>query len=133
MKDLRPALIVVNGEISIRLKNSDLAFTLYRNPAGGHIGDAAIGKSYARVSDVRLIRQHHDSYGFDPFYSRVDEAGDDINVVNHEIQHHIHIRPTLAVGREAMAFDETRRSQIRLRRQNGCIEALEMPHVVEQY
>ena len=51
----------------------------------------------------------------------------DVDVVDHEIEHHVHVRAALAVGREAVALDEARRVQIRLGGQDRCVEALEMP------
>ena len=60
---------------------------------------------------------------------RIDDRLHDVDVVDHQVQDDVHVRAALAVRRQPVAFDEARPRQVRLGRQNGRVEALEMAHL----
>src|SRR3989338_5778629 len=62
--DLRPLLVVIDGDVGVRLEKTDFSLALEGHPAGGHVGDAAAGKGDARIGDVRLVSQDRDADGF---------------------------------------------------------------------
>src|SRR5438132_12843457 len=95
VKNLRTALIIVDGKIGVRLKKSDLPFALYRNSAGGYISDTPVRECYSGIRYIGLVRQHRHPHGLYPIHGRAHQAGDDVDIVNHEIQHHIDIGSTL--------------------------------------
>src|SRR5687768_11266253 len=66
--DLRPPLVVIDRNISVRLEKSYFPFALERNPARGHVGNTAIGKIDPCVGDVRLVGQDRHAHRFDPLY-----------------------------------------------------------------
>ena len=61
---------------------------------------------------------------------RCHRAADDhlhqIDIVNHQVEHHVHVGAALLERRQAMALDEARPRQQRLGRQDRRIEALQM-------
>ncbi len=56
-----------------------------------------------------------------------DDGLHDVDVVDHQIQHDVHIGAALLVRRESMTLDEAWRFQMRLGGEDRRVETLEMP------
>jgi len=56
--DLATLILVIEREISVFLKDSNLAHTLGADAAGGHICDATVFEVKSRVCDVFALAEH---------------------------------------------------------------------------
>src|SRR4030095_446192 len=99
VKNLRPTLIIVDGKVGVRVKESDLTFALYRDATSSYISDTTVRERDSCVGYIGLVRQHCHPYGFYPIHRRADEAGPSIDIVYHEIQDHIHLPPSFDAAR----------------------------------
>ena len=103
-----PALVEVDREVGVGLEDAQLALALERDPAGGHVGDAAVGEAQARVGDVDGRREHRDADRLHGPHRRRHHAEDDVEVVDHQVEDDVDVGAALGERRQAMALDEAR-------------------------
>ena len=81
--DLAALILVIEREIRVFLKNSNLAHPLGADAAGGHVCHAAVFKMKPRVCDVLAIAEHGHADGVDTPKRRADEMQNNFEIVNH--------------------------------------------------
>src|SRR5262245_23364934 len=82
---------VIERVIFIRLKDAELAQPLAGDAAGGDVGDAPVGELEPGVGQIDLRRQYGDADRFEFDDVASDQAGDDVQLVNHQIHHHVDV------------------------------------------
>src|SRR6185295_7640877 len=108
------------------LKDPDLSFSLPRNSTGSDVGHRARSERHARVGDVEHRRQDGHPHRRDIPRFRSDERQQQIDVVDHEIEHHGHIRPARTERSQALAVDEPRPLHVRKRSAHRSVETLDV-------
>jgi hypothetical protein len=107
-EDLSCLFLVVEGQVAIFLEHADLAEFLWADSRGGDIGDAAVLEAEAGIGDVLAAGEDWHAYGVDGHDGGADEVEDDLEVMDHEVQHHADICGAVGEGREAVCLDEAR-------------------------
>ena len=102
------AVAVVDRHVGVGLEEADLALALHRHAAGGDVGDRAAGEAQARVGDVGGLGEHRHADRLDALERRVDDAEDDVEVVDHQVEDDVDLGAALGERRQAMALDEAR-------------------------
>src|SRR5262245_24073134 len=82
---------VIERVIFVRLKDAQLAQPLAGDAAGGDVGDAAAREFQPGVGQIDLLRKYRDADRLDFDYVAFDQAGDDVQLVNHQIHHHVDV------------------------------------------
>ena len=86
MKHLRPALVVIDRDVRIWLKEPHLPFAFDRHPAGGvtlAMQPLANLMRALAMSGLSVLNRHADR--FDALDRRAHEARDHVDVMDHEI------------------------------------------------
>ncbi|MNC85921.1 hypothetical protein D3C83_15410 [compost metagenome] len=81
------------------------------------------------MTDINLVGQHREADRTHVGNLALDEVQDDIDVMDHEIQHHIDVGAARFEGGEPVRLDEQRFVQHFLERKHGRVEALDVPHL----
>ncbi len=98
----------IQGQIRLVLEDSQLALSLETHAARRRVGDATVGEPDARIGNIDLLGEYRRAHGIDALNRCADDRLYDVDVVDHQIQDDVHVCATLAIGSEAVAFDETR-------------------------
>src|SRR5215469_2492381 len=120
-------LLQVQRQVRVVLEDAQLALGLHADARGRRVGHAAVGETDAGVGDIDFVRKHRGPDRIDRGYRRRDDGLHDVDVVDHEIKHHVHIRAALTVRRQPVTFDEARGLQVGLGGEDRGVEALEVP------
>ncbi len=115
--------------IRVVLKQTQLAFGFEAHAACGCIGDAAVRESQARIGDIDLVGKYAGADRIDRHHRRAHDTQDQIDVVNHQVEHHVDVRAAILERREPRRLDETRNAERRLYRPHCGIEALQVAHL----
>ena len=110
----------------MRLKQAQLADAFGGNPAGGEIGDAAAGKLQPDVSDIDFRRQNRNARRANFVRHFADQRKHNVDIVNHQIEHHVHVETARAEFAHAVDFEKQGPGDGRFQRQNGGVKALQM-------
>src|SRR6516225_7633236 len=122
-------LLQVERQISIVFEDPQLALRLDAHTRGGGVGDAAVRETDARVGDVDALGEPRRTNGIDRLDRGAYDGLHDVDVVNHQIEDHIHVGAALAIRGEAMTLDEARRAQVGFGGEDCGVEALEMTYL----
>src|SRR6478672_2985069 len=76
-------ILIIERDIRVFLKNSNLAHPLGTDAAGGHVCHATVFKVESRVRNVFALAQHRHADCVDTPKRRADEIQDDFEIVNH--------------------------------------------------
>src|SRR5216684_4415963 len=117
---------VVERHILPGLEEAQLAHAFGGNAAGGKVGDAAGFEFEADVGDVNLAREYRqpDRPNFPD--RRIRERQNDVEVVNHQVQHDVDIQRAWGEDAEAVNLEEHWLSQQGGGRAYSGVETLEM-------
>ncbi len=85
------------------------------------------GKSQTHVRDIHLVGEYRDTCGADLLGHNAYQVQHDIQIVNHQVQHYVHIQAARAEQAQAMNLEEQREPDHIFQCRNGWIEALQMP------
>jgi hypothetical protein len=99
------------------------------NTRSRDVGHATIDEAQPRVGDVDLGRKHCRAHGVQRLDVAAHDALHDVDVVDHQVEHHVDVGAALLEWRQPLAFDEARRSQQRLGRDHRGIEAFQVAHL----
>ncbi len=72
-----------------------------------------VGELDARVGDVDGVRQHAKAAGAHLLHRRLGERQHEIEVVDHQVEHHVDIRAARLEGRQPLDVDEERLAALR--------------------
>lgn len=117
---------VVEGDVLAGLEQAQFADALHGDAAGGEVGDAAIVKLEAYVGDVDFGGEDRDASGADLLEFAADEAEDDIEVVDHEVEHHVNIETAGAKHAHTMDFEKEGQGYSLFERDDDRVEAFEV-------
>ena len=88
-------LLQIERQIGVVLEDAHLALGLQADAAGRGIGDAAVREADARVGDVDLVGEHRRADRIDGRDRRADDRLHDIDVVDHQVEHDVHVGAAL--------------------------------------
>src|SRR6202012_401580 len=94
--------------------------------AGGEVGDAAGVELQAHVGDIDLAGDDGQAHGAHLADRRLSEGEHDVEIVHHEVEHHVYVERARAEDAEAMRFKEHRLVADGFGGGDGGIEAFEM-------
>src|SRR5215211_9359551 len=81
--DLAALILIIEREIRVFLKDSDLAHPLGADAAGSHVCHATVFKVESRVCNVFALTKHGNADRVDTPNRRTDEMQNDFEIVNH--------------------------------------------------
>jgi hypothetical protein len=110
----------------VRLEEAELADLLGGDAAGGEVGDGSGGEFEADVGDVGLAREDGDADGADLFHRRLRERENDVEIVNHQVEHDVYVERSRREDTEAVGLEEHGFVQRSERRGDGWVEALQV-------
>src|SRR5712692_6038411 len=110
----------------MRLEYAQFADALGRNAAGGNIGYAPALKLQSHVGNVDFGRQNRDAGRANLFYFTLDQAEQNVDIVDHQIENDVDIEAPRAENAQPMDFEEQRQPCDFFQRHDSRIEALEM-------
>ena len=99
----------VDREVAVALEEADLAHGRRRDATRRQVRDAARGKLDARVGDVDLVGDHRNADRLDALGLLAEQLLQDVEVVDHEVAHHVHVGAALRERAHAVGLDEARR------------------------
>ena len=126
-RKLDRAVLEVDRNVAVGLEHAQLAHRLRAHAARGHVGDAAVRELDACVGDVDPAGEHRDAVRAHLDYWRVDERQDDVEVMNHQVEHDVDVGAARLERREPVAFHEPGRRDAAAHCDEGGVEALEVP------
>ena len=99
-------LLQVDRQVGVVLEDAHLALLLHADAARSRVGDAAALEADARIDDVDLAGEHARADRVDALDRRADQLLDQIDVVNHQIEHDAHVGAAQLEWREPVRLDE---------------------------
>ena len=120
---------IVDRDILLGLEETQLAHALGRDAAGGEVGHTSRFEFQPHIGDIRLSRKNRQAHGANLFHRRIGKSQHDIQIVDHQIEHHIHIERPRCENAQAMHFEKHRLSEQRDRGAHRGIEALQMSNL----
>src|SRR5439155_2662265 len=113
--------------VSRTAERADFPHPLGADAADRQVGHAAAFEAKPGVGDIFGRAEYRNAHRVHTHDGRLDEGQDDIEIVNHEIEHHADIGAARGVRREAVGLNEARFGG------HGCelledgVEALDLP------
>ena len=117
---------VVNGNVLMRLEESELADPFRADATGGEVGDASGFELDADVGDVHLWGKDGQADSMQVSHGRMRKIEDDVEVVDHQVEDHVNIESPWGEDAETVGFEEHGAIQPRLNGGNGRVESFEM-------
>ena len=108
------------------LEQPEFANTLGGDATGGKIRHAAAGKLHAHIRDIHLLRKNMDACGADLLGRLPGERQDDVDIVDHEIQHYVYVQAAGAEFAETVHLEEKRLGDDRIESDDRGIEPLQV-------
>jgi len=87
------AVLEVEGDVGVPLEDAHLAFAFEADAAGGDVGNTAVGKEDAGVGDILLAGEDRRADGVDALHRRTDDVLYDVDIVDHQVKHHVDVVP----------------------------------------
>ncbi len=128
--EVAPAGGEVEREVAVGLEDPEPSHPVARHARGGHVGHHAALELDPRIGHVEVLREHRDARG-----AHVDGLGaagevqDQVEVVDHEVEHHGDVGAAGLEGGEALALEVQRMVQQRLGGAQRLVEALDVSHL----
>ncbi len=119
----------IGRQVGIALEDSQSTFGLHTDPAAGDVRDTAIGEADPGVGDVDIVREYRAPHCVDTLHRRAYETVDEIDIVDHQIQHYAHIESTRLVGCDPVRLDELWLIHVFRESYDSRIEALEVSYL----
>jgi len=90
----------------VGLEQPEFPHALDGNAAGRQVGDAAAVKLQASVGQINGVGEHGYPGGPNLGHPAGDQGQDQVQVMDHQVPHHIHIGAPLLEERQTMNLDE---------------------------
>ena len=119
-------LVEIHGQVAARLEDAHPPHVLHGDAAHRDVGGAAVGEHDAGIGDVGQGGNHRRAGGEDLVDVRVDDGEDDVDVVDHQVEHHVHVRAPLLEHGQPVRLDEQRVGEQRLHGQHRRVEPLQV-------
>ena len=81
--DFAALILIIQREISVLLKNANLAHLLGTDAARGNVRDAAILETQPCVRDVFTAAQDRHAHGIDALHGRAHQVQNNFEIVDH--------------------------------------------------
>src|SRR6185437_12604601 len=128
-EEMPRALRQVERKISGRLEDPELPGALPRDAGGSDDRDGPVREFDAGVRDVDVRGQERRTRGPDVRDVLPHQLEDEIQVVDHEVEHHRHVRSAGREGREPVTLEEPGVLEIRHGGPHGPVEPLHVSHL----
>ncbi len=109
-----------------RLEEAQLADALGGNPAGGEVRHAAGFKLNAGVGDVDFVGENGQPGGSNFLDRRFHKSQHRVEIMDHQVEHHIHVERARSEDAEAVHFEKHWRRNQRKGRLHRGIETLKV-------
>src|SRR4029434_9753914 len=116
---------VIEREISVFLKNADLAHPLRTDPARSHVRHTTIFETNPSVGAVFRLAQNRNADRVDALHERADEMQNNFQIVDHQIEHDADVGAAVWIRRKAMRLDKSRMRQARIETASHRIKTLD--------
>ena len=113
----------------MRLKETHFADALGRDPAGSEIRHASGFKFDAGVGDVHFAGEDGHSHGANFCNRRIYERKHGVEIVNHQVEHHVHIERARIKNAQPVDFEKHWLGDEWDRSLHGGVEAFEMSNL----
>src|SRR5918992_4019234 len=117
----------IERQIPARLEHPQLARPVTRDTARGDVRHGTGVERQARVRNIDERRQHGHADRLERRDVTANERSHQIDVVNHQVEDDSDVRAAGVEGRETIALDESRRTDVRQRRPDRPVEPLDVP------
>src|SRR5262245_64276871 len=117
---------VIERIIFVRLKDAQLAQPFAGDAAGGDVGDATVGEFEPGVGQVDLRRQYRDADRLDFDDVAPDQAGDDVQLVNHQIHHHVDVERSRRKDAHPVSLEKPRAFDAPPQRHESRVETFDV-------
>ena len=103
----------VGADVGVVAHDADLALGLHGDAAGGDVGHGRVAVGHARefearVADVLGLAKHAHGAGTNLDGLRTEEHEEDVDVVDHHVEHHAHVDAAEGHGADAVHLHEAR-------------------------
>src|SRR5205085_3833127 len=122
---------VVNRYVVVRLKEAHLSYLLSPDTRGSYICDRARCKLYTCVCGVNAIRQNRNPYGAHVRHFNIfaDKPLNDVEIVNHKIEHDIYIERARGEFAHSMNLEIERTFNVRAKCRERRVEPFKMSYL----
>src|SRR5437588_8795425 len=127
--DFAAMFFVIEREISVFLKNADLAHPLGADPARRYVRDATVFEMDARIGNVFAFAQNRNPDRVDALHRRAHKMQNNFEVVDHQIENDANVGAAIWIRREPMRFDKARMGESCFERAQDQIEALDLANL----
>ena len=97
-------LEVVEREIGFFAEDADFSFGFEGEAGGGEVGDAAVFEDEADAGDVFVLSEDIDTDGVDVLDGALGEGEDDVDIMDHDVEHDADVGGAEGVRRDALGF-----------------------------
>ena len=120
----------IETDVSVALKEAHFAHLFHRDATGSQVGNTTIVKLDARVRNIWRFADHRNPVG--AYFGRpgVNHTQNNVQVVDHQVEHHRYVRSARIECGQAVRFNEHGVEVGVFQRQQGGVEAL---HVANLY
>ena len=122
-----PGLQVGRG-VAVVLEHAEFPHRLLAHAARREVRHAAVGELQAHAGDVDRVGEHVKAAGRDLRQLAVRHGEHEVEVVDHQVEHHVDVDAALLEAGEALAFDVQRLAERGGERAERRVEALQVPH-----
>ena len=123
----QPSTLQIGRDIHVGLKDAQLSHRRLAHAARRQVGDATVGEFDARVGDIDVTGEHAKAARRDVGRLGARQRAGEIEVMDHEVEHHVDLGAAPLESGEALGLDEHRAVHARLHRAEGPVIALDMP------
>src|SRR5437868_1183260 len=116
----------IERQVLALLKDSNLSLSFPRDAARRDVRDGSRHERHASVGDVQHGGQNRNADGGDLMRLRPDQGEEQVDVVNHQIEHDGDVGAARAERRQPFAVDEPRSLDVRQRGAYRAIEPLDV-------
>src|SRR5262249_57912314 len=88
--------------------DAQLAQPFAGDAAGGDVGDASVGEFEPGVGQIDLRGQYRDADRLEFDDIAFDQAGDDVQLVNHQIHHHVDVERARSEDAHPVSLEKPR-------------------------
>ena len=120
------ALAEIAIEIVAAPEHAHAPLGLVADPARRDVGDATRREGDARIGEVDIAADYRRADRIDALNRRVRQPDDHVDVVDHQIEHHVHLNAAISPRRDAVALEIERLGHHLGERAIGAREALDM-------
>ena len=97
---------IVDRDVLLRLKETQLAHALGGDAAGREVGHASGFEFQPHIGDVNLAGKNGQTDGANLFHRRIGKREHDVEVVDHQVEHNIDIERARRENAQPMHFEK---------------------------